>query len=287
MTVRLRRAKPLLGTIVRLEVDTDDVQAFERASRRAFDRVTAIHGAMSFHESQSDVRRLARTRRGDVVRIGADTAAVLRSALDMEIHSRGLFNVCRAATALVRRGVLPAPTEAFECDAGCLADAIEFLEDDVVCVQRTPWIDLGGIAKGYAVDVAVQALCSEGMCSGCVDAGGDLRVFGHRNAEVHVRHPRQPAQAIPVAEISDFACATSACRCDGPSNDSAHLVGRSRRRDEPARDAVSVSVFAPTCLAADALTKVVWMGADNASSLLAARGASAWVLGRDETVRIL
>jgi len=277
----VRRAKPLLGTLVSIDVGNVDETRFISASDRAFARIAAIHAAMSFHEASSDLRALARARVGDTLPLHADTCAVLRLALAFEAQSGGAFNACCAA-ALVRRSLLPAPDDAPAPQACTLAEAIELLPDDHVHVLRPAWIDLGGIAKGYAVDAAVEELQRAGVHEGIVNAGGDLRAFGACRTTVHLRDPRSPTVTSPVAELQDMACATSAWSLMTPESKAAHIVG-SLGDNAP----MSVTVFAPSCAAADALTKIVWLRRDAAADLLRAYGARALVLREDGSMQRL
>jgi thiamine biosynthesis lipoprotein len=271
----VRRAKPLLGTLVSIDVDGVDEALFIEASDRAFAHIAAIHAAMSFHEAGSDLRALARARAGDTLPLHADTCVVLQLALAFETRSGGAFNACCAAT-LVARSLLPAPDDASPPQASTVAEAIELLPDDRVRVLRPAWIDLGGIAKGYAVDVAVDELLRAGVHDGIVNAGGDLRVFGGRCTTVHLRDPRSPGVTLSMAEVQDMACATSAWSLTAPESKAAHVVG-------PLGDnaPMSVTVFAPSCAAADALTKIVWLRRDAAADLLRAHGAHALMLRED------
>ena len=74
-------------------------------------------------------------------------------------------------------------------------------------------IDLGGIAKGYAVDVAVEALRVRGIVSGIVNAGGDLRVLGRSPDgslwRIGLRHPLRPDSLILSLGVEDESVATS------------------------------------------------------------------------------
>src|SRR5437762_3289177 len=69
---------------------------------------------------------------------------------------------------------------------------------------------LDGIAKGFAVDRAVECLQSAGIRSGVVNAGGDLRVFGDALEDVYVRAPQRPERLIHIGKVRDAAVATSA-----------------------------------------------------------------------------
>lgn len=271
-----RRAQPGLGTLVDIEVQAPaDVAG--PALEAAFRRVAEVQAAMSFHDPGSDLRRIARATPGDVITIAPDTHAVLALSLALEADSGGAFNPC-CAPALVERGLLPHPGPASTPQAASLRDAIELLDGHQLRLRRPAWVDLGGIAKGHAVDCAIEALRAAGAEGGRVNAGGDLAVFGPEAMTVQLRDPRKPGLARPVARITDLACATSAWLLATPERRAAHLVGAGEPpgavEDNPP---MSVTVFAPRCALADALTKVVWLQADAAAPLLRRHGAQALV----------
>ena len=203
------RAKPLLGTLVEISLPYRDEANFLRATDHAFARVQAIHRAMSFHESTSDVRALARAQASDSVSVSEDTFLTLRLAQEIERESDGAFSPT-IAPELVMRGLLPRPDELTRppkrttLATGIVLDAL-----NVVRVLQPVWIDLGGIAKGYAVDAAVTALQEIGVTDGLVNAGGDLRVFGSVRHTLALRIPAAPSASIEVAELQDLSCATS------------------------------------------------------------------------------
>ena len=75
--------------------------------------------------------------------------------------------------------------------------------------RRPLLIDFGGIAKGFAVDRAVEILKRKRVMAGIVNAGGDLRVFGSASQLVHLRHPKQPNRAAGAVRLRERAIATS------------------------------------------------------------------------------
>jgi thiamine biosynthesis lipoprotein len=157
-----------------------------------------------------------------------------------------------------------------------------------VCFDRPMQLDLGGIAKGYAVDCAVDALRSAGVSSGSVNAGGDLRVFGAAATRVHVRDPRRPHACMPLADVRDAAVATSATYFSRRRVRGAAVSAIvDPLRCEPCRTRASASVIASCCAVADALTKVVLLDERRAAHVLRRFAASAVVItprGRVRTV---
>ena len=131
------------------------------------------------------------------------------------------------------------------------------------------WLDLGGIAKGYAVDRAIDILQRSGATQACVNAGGDLRVFGARAEPVWLRLGQDSATLLAAVELANAAVATSSSVDAGGSGPHVHGVTRA-----PARSGTTVSVIADSCVVADALTKVVLAGdAAVTADALAAFGA--------------
>jgi len=128
-------------------------------------------------------------------------------------------------------------------------------------------LDLGGIAKGHAVDRAVRALQRAGAAAGWVNAGGDLRCFGGAAVELKLRD-EQRGGVVHFGRLHDGAFATS-CFAD---NARSRLSARAH-----AATASHVSVAAPFCLMADALTKVVAASGDMNHPLLVRAGARAWL----------
>src|SRR6266851_1934957 len=177
----VRRARPLLGTLVEITVGGSTPPRAAPAIEAAFAAVERVHRLMSFHEAASDVSRLNRCAAREPVAVDPWTFAVLRESLELSRISDGAFDVT-VGSELVRWELLPPPGEAGPSKgegAGSWAD-LELLPLRRVRFRRPLIIDLGGIAQGFAVDRAIEPLRTAGMPWAVVNAGGDLRVFGDR-----------------------------------------------------------------------------------------------------------
>jgi FAD:protein FMN transferase len=270
--LRISRAKPLLGTLVEISVEGLDEDAAHRTIDRGFAAVAEIHALMSFHDAASDVSRLnAHGIFG--VRVDPHTRAVLLRAQEIAEHSDGLFDVTVAAR-LVSWGFLPAPTTTQPPEsAASWRDVV--VEDDVVRFLKPLWIDLGGIAKGYAVDRAVIAMDLPAHVQAVVNAGGDLRVAGPHAEPVRLRSALI-TDAVPVVEIADGALASSSGR-EHQRPFHGGFVGPHVGRGGISVGAQRfVSIAADDCLTADALTKVVMAAGRDAEPLLGHFGAIAY-----------
>lgn len=277
------RARPLLGTIVEMRVAGLAEAAALAAIEAAFAEVADLHRLMSFHERGSDLSRLHRGAARAPVAVDMRTYEVLQAALAIAAESNGCFDPS-VAVRLVEWDLLPAPESCVLPDPRADWRDIELLDRARVRFARPLWIDLGGIAKGYAVDRALAMLRARGASLASVNAGGDLRRFGPRAEVVPLRLAPALNTAVPALELADAAVATSAGHATQRRVGGPHVDGRSRRVVARRR---SVSVVAPTCLVADALTKVVLADAGIGARLLRRYEASACLYDEKRGWRML
>ncbi|WP_353403445.1 FAD:protein FMN transferase [Duganella hordei] len=268
----MRRAQPWLGTMVDITADGDP-----QAISAAFAEVALVHGLMSFHAPASDVSRLNRAAAGDVLAVHPHTWQVLHLAQQVADASDGMFNV-GCAPRLAAWDCLP-PPQAELPEYRPLQPVFVCEEGGMVRKLIAGWLDLGGIAKGYAVDLAVAALRSAGTDNACVNAGGDLRTLGDDAWPVMVRHPLAPHRAGATLKLRNQALATSSNYYALRSHNGRQVGALVDGRDgEPVTGDISVSVRAPLCAVADALTKVVRLSADPHHPALARWQASAFII---------
>src|ERR1700730_3462913 len=140
------------------------------------------------------------------VAVHPHTLRVLRWAQCLARLSGGLFDASIGG-ALVECGLLAPPAPGSLPHPGATIRDIE-LRDTQVYFKRPLWIDLGGIAKGYAVDRAIEALRAAGIHSACVNAGGDLRILGEQPERVAIRTAAAAPDALAVMELRGGALAT-------------------------------------------------------------------------------
>lgn len=284
----IRRARPLLGTFVEIEVSGATESDMAAAVDAAFEAVAKVHRLMSFHERDSDVSRLNREAHVEATVVHPWTYAVLETAAGLQRSSNGAFDIA-VAPVLQALGLLPRANGSIAAVARANKDCpIELLDGCAVRFHGADIaIDLGGIAKGFAVDRALDVLRGFGMTGAIVNAGGDLAAFGPEPQLVHIRHPRNPAQIVCSVRVENEALASSARRFD-PFH-AADTFG-SAVIDPASRCAPDIvdgaTVRAPCCMIADALTKIIMIRGADASDLLSRYGASALVFSADGSLHI-
>lgn len=243
--------RPALGTFV--EIQLAGPYSEERLLRKiesAFLRVARVETLMSFHSESSDLSRLNRAPIGKWIQIHTWTAQVLRRSLALQRDSGGVFDVA-IADSLVAQGKLPGRPRSAQTpeQSGCASFEVRGSQARRTLDRK---IDLGGIAKGFAVDQAVAALSRKFIGgSGLVNAGGDLRKFGSGSARVHIRVETRglPLLRSRAVTLRAAALATSSGRPDKVLSGTGKIF----------RGTQTVTLRAQDCMTADALTKVALM----------------------------
>jgi thiamine biosynthesis lipoprotein len=259
------RCRPELGTFVEISGEC------EEAVEAGFAAISKVHGLMSAHLPESDVSRLNRFGHLNAVEVDSWTVAVIERSLFWSRQSGGAFDIVTAGAAAIETGYLPrhpGQPKAQGTSWRCVA-----AHDTAVSLRIAACIDLGGIAKGFAVDCAVEAMKAAGATSGLVNAGGDIACFGPQPWTIAVADPstRQPIANVAVA---NGAIATSSIQPDGSDT---HLPRRSA-------ELRSATVCAPNAMDADALTKIVLSGSPLTAECLEIAHARAFVVGADGAI---
>jgi thiamine biosynthesis lipoprotein len=248
-----------------------------RSIEAGFAAIADIHRLMSFHEAESDLSRLNQDACDGWVDVDPHTFAVLEQALELAADSGGVFDPA-IAPALVDTGFLPAPESRRPPDPDASWRDIELTPPNRVRFRRPLWIDLGGIAKGYAVDQAMAAIAPDEETQCVINAGGDLRVSGPVPERVLLRARRSADDPVPMVEIEKASLASSAGR-DNALRVDGRLEGphRDPRRRRTMGMRSFVSVVAESCMIADGLTKVVLAKRARSAPILRKYGATAYL----------
>ncbi len=275
----------MLGTLVTIRAGGKGQAIVKKALEDGFSAVAKVARLMSFHEESSDISRLNAQARDGTVTVHPWTFEVLQAALDFSRKSDGVFDVT-VAPQLVEWDYLPGLHHPIE-EMGNWRDIV--LEENCgVRFRRRLLIDLGGIAKGFAVDRGIEAMMGAGASDGFINAGGDARVFGDRAEALYLRNPTCAGGVAGVITLRERAIATSSTqftrqRFKGAPV-SALLDGRTR---SAGAKTASVTVAARSCIEADALTKVVFALGGKAKAILESAQAEAVVVERNGRSRWL
>jgi len=243
-----------MGTLVTIEVRG---KGRERALDAALGEMARIERLMSRFLPTSDVARINAACRQPVT-VSPETFWVMEKALSFSRLSGGAFDV----TVASQNG----------------ADYRDVLLDKKACQvslrKQGMSLDLGGIAKGYAVDRAIEVLQGLGVQDALVNAGGEVRVLGDKTPDkgwsVGVQHPRAQNRLLCWLPLAGKAVATSG---DYYRYNFRHGRRYSHildpRRGETAGGCLAVTVVADQALVADALATAAFvLGPDDGMHLI-------------------
>jgi len=258
----VRRCRGVMGTDASLAVVVSGGRAAkaEKWLREAEAELRLIEARMSTWIEQTEIAKFNAADAGQFVRLSTETVEVLRAAREAHAATDGAFDVtCRPLVELWRRAAKRgrAPDDA-ELTAAREASGwqwIELTDNGAVKRRATVKVDLGGIAKGYAVDRAAGVLCDAGADGGMVEVGGDLVCFGRPVADekwsVDVKDPFGGGK-LGTLRITEGAVCTSgnyARPIEIAGVRHSHILDP--RTGRPVDAVASVTVWAPDAQAAD------------------------------------
>ena len=226
------RLRPGLGTFVAVRAEGADTATAQRAIESAYASFAMVDRLMHPTRQGSDLVAIRAVALEKGLHVHPWTWQVLALSQRLNELSNGLFDPC-----------LPS-------QVGRMTD-IDLPEPGVVVCRATVAIDLGGIAKGFAVDQAVAALIADGCSAGEVNAGGDLRVFGPDDQLIWLR---TSGTAWPMT-LRNQACAVSDPKRSGKPSE--HCGYYHRSNESLVVGSGVAIVVAETAAVADALTKCV------------------------------
>jgi thiamine biosynthesis lipoprotein len=207
-----------MGTVIEITLIGDDEGAANKAVLQAFQEIKRIETLMSPWLDSSDVIRINRSAGEGWVKVSPETMEVIKKAQEISELSEGCFDITVGPlTQLWRmareKGIPPSTKDVKEkLDLVNFRDVSINREGKVFLKKKGMAVDLGGIAKGYAVDRTFELLGSLGYKNLIVNAGGDLRVGGAKNDQpwsIGIQDPRVSQKIMAKVLVSDTAVATS------------------------------------------------------------------------------
>ncbi len=281
----VREIRLVMGTTAEIEAAGPTEASLALAA--AFSALTRVDEAMSLWRP-SELQRLNDAGEGQPSHV---LRVVLESALEIAAVSGGAFDPSVEPLVRAGGGLGQSPLKLSPDERAALLARVGYrkvhLDPDSGSVRLDPGtrLDLGGIAKGYAADLALAALRSAGVDTGFVSLGeSTLGVFG-KSIDLEVRDPEARA-GDPGAPWAVFRVDGGAVSTSGSDQKGVHVLDP--RTGQPARSLLSSTVVTSKGIEADALsTAVLVLGADAGLRLLKHRGAAGFVLLRESGVRVL
>ncbi len=278
-----RRAFTVMGAFAAIAVSPHDETALKAASDAAEETMAGLEAKLSIFRPESEISEVNRQAGRALVEVSPATRNLLQLALHYSELSDGAFDPT-IAPLMETWGLYPhqakleePPTE--DAIAGALRRAgwrRLLLSDGTAFLNiEGGALDLGGIAKGYAVDVSCHRLMGMGVANALVDLGGNMRSLGRKaNGEpwvIAVRNPFKPDESLGVITLSDGEAVSTSGNYERfvtvAGRRYAHILDP--RTGSPVEDMASVTVVSHSAAEADALSTALFvLGREAGSELL-------------------
>ena len=268
----------IMGTTIRVEVWHENADIRQQGIDSVLEEMERVNRLMSPYIEQSQLSKINQFAHEGPVEIDRDLFEVIKRSLEISELSNGAFDITYASVGHLfnyRKEIKPNEDEIKQ--AKTFIDYKNVVLDEeqstVSFLKQGVKIDLGGIAKGFAVDRSIQRLRELGIKHALVSAGGDTRLLGDRRGRawlVGIRDPENKEEVIVMLPLQDEALSTSGDYERFFVEDGVkyhHIIHPSTGKS--ASEVRSVSILANDSMTSDALsTSIFVMGAKNGLELL-------------------
>ena len=216
----LKETHSLLGTIVEITIVSADESKGQKGMEEAFAEVRRIEALMSYYRPESEVSRINKAPAGQKVKVGEELFHLLQHARTISQLTGGAFDITFAPLwqlwgRCAKEGRLPSPEEVTEAKGLVDFRQIKLSEGthEVELGKPGMSVNLGGIAKGYALDRTGRVLRTAGLDNFLVNLGGDILAMGEgregKDWRIGIQHPRRPQELTGMLRIRNGCVLTS------------------------------------------------------------------------------
>ncbi len=274
---RFDQTREMMGTFINISVYALDEEHANSAMDAAFEKIGQIEAIATIFSEHSEASFL--NQYGHINNPSEHLGRLITESKNYYHISGGAFDITvQPILELWQAGLWQEPAEAQQekLDRSMHlvgSDQIIVGSDMIEFEKENMKITLGGIAKGYAVDRAIQVLKQEGIKYGLVNAGGDIMTRGQKPDgsywTIALENPDNRDEKIAVFEIANKAVATSGNyeRYFDPDRQAHHIIDP--RSGYASDQCISTTIISNSCMDADALsTSIFVLGPDEGIELV-------------------
>jgi thiamine biosynthesis lipoprotein len=265
------RSRIMMDTVVSIRVYSGDARQIDDALQAAFAEMERLDGLLSAWNSDSDISKINRAAGKEMVPVDQQTWLAVNTIQALSGLTQGSFDITIGAVSRLwdfsSPQAVPPARETIEKALRMVGSHQVLLDSTnhrIGLRQAGASIDLGGAAKGYIVDRAIEVLRERGVESAVVDAGGDIGLLGQKEDgrawKIGIKHPQNPGTTIEIIDVDCPAVATSGNYERFFIQDQIryhHILDP--KTGLPAPDVVSATVLAQTAVEADLLATAVFV----------------------------
>ena len=264
-----RRSQFLMGTLVEISVFHPDQEAAQDAIQNAFNEIQRLENLLSTHKPDSEIVRINQSSGLQPIAVSPEVFAVIQRAIFWAEKTQGALDISLEPVQELWN---------FEADRPSLPDTlslqqkltkvdyskIQLKNRTVFLPEKGMELNLGAIAKGYAVDRAMTVLQQINIHHALINAGGDLKSIGKRPDQtawkIGLQHPRKPESILASFSLSGKAVATSGDYQKYFNHDGTryhHILNP--KTGYPATVSMSATVITENVMDADALSTALFV----------------------------
>lgn len=246
-----------------------DRQKAEVISQAVFDEFDRIEQQMSRYVESSELSKINRLAFNEEVVVSPSLFSVLDSAMNISKLCEGAFDITFSSVGYLydfRKKLQPTHNE-IQQNLSLFYYQNVLLDSEKKSIRfskKGVLLDLGGIAKGYAVDQGVAILQKHGINSAHLSAGGDMRLLGDKQGSpwiIGIKNPRDESKQSIVLPLSDTAVSTSGDYerffMDEKGERVHHIL--SPKTGKPVKGMMSVTILANDAITSDGLSTAVFV----------------------------
>ena len=258
-----------MTTAIELEMWSEDAAVAKKISKKVFAEFKRIDQSMSRYQPSSALSKVNRIAALEPVIVSGELFRLIQKSTELSTLSSGAFDITFASLGYLydfRAAKQPSKKNIDKQLSrvnfhNILLDetlsTIAFKQDGVL-------LDLGGIAKGYAVDLGVTILQENGVSHARLSAGGDMRLLGDKKSKawmIGIKDPRNEAKHAVILPLSGVAISTSGDYerffIDEAGERVHHIL--SPKTGRPVKGIQSVSVIGPDAITTDGLSTAIFV----------------------------
>jgi len=260
----------LMGTIAEIKVIDDNPERAKEVIKKCFDRIKEIEDKMSFQDPKSELSFLNQNA-GKNIKVSKDLFYVLEKSLNYSKLSDGAFDVTIGPLTELwgfDRNKRIIPSQDKIAQRVRLVDyrqvKLNSKKREVLLEQKGMKIDLGAVAKGYAVEEVCKIIKEAGIKDALVDIGRNIKVMG-KNPDgniwkIGLQHPRKPYEILSILPLENMSVATS-------GDYEQFFIHKGIRYHHildpksgyPTNVCISVTIITPSAMIADILSTAVFV----------------------------
>lgn len=258
----------IMGTRVGVELWHEDMQVAQKAIQSVHSLMQRIDKSMSPFIESSEISLINREAAQHPVKISQELFTLIQKAQSISIQSNGAFDITFASIGYLydyRKHRRPNEKSIKNNLIKINYKKIQLFPKttEIAFKKHGMRIDLGGIAKGHAVDTAIKKLKHLGIQHALVSAGGDSRLIGDKKGKpwvTGIRHPRHQGKYIAILPLENTAISTSGDyeRFFIEDNIRFHHIIQPKT-GKSATASQSVTVLGPDSTTADALSTTLFI----------------------------